>query len=545
MYGQGYAPAVGGDEEDYLYQQQGNGSASDSDNIDSDVEDKILSHFYYQSNEQATISATAPAQPSRTSTPVPLRRKLVPERLTEPTESNNNNNNDAANNEDQSSKYKIESKRRKTGNNWEISELAARTASELNANSALSSDDENHSSRADGAVSVTVIPAFRPATNSDDACSSTDEDGQLHENGTPSSTRNELLKPIVSAENTVSYNASDDDAVNDYLDSVATSGLTTPPGAVTPSTQLNGTGSQQAIGRQLVQIDTLLSPSSNTNPAGAILHNIPVKRSLDPEDNEYDYLDEAEIQGRNRYFMEEKEMVCRKCHKSGHVAKECTTVTCMVCGHEGHETKNCKLTGNVCHRCNMRGHIAVDCPMRSGKRRERQRTTGCERCNSRSHHTDECSTIWRSYVYSDPPPLKYNEVTPWCYNCACSGHFGDDCLAPRGRGASAFLDNTAFNFGNCPGRCVGEPNLHQLDRNRYTSGSSTPHRGRHGVPANREERRRESGYGRRDARGHRPDYRKKRSSAGGSRAKPIHISTKKKSASSSRGSGSVSVHQHR
>ncbi|KAJ2171435.1 hypothetical protein GGH16_002856, partial [Coemansia sp. RSA 560] len=137
----------------------------------------------------------------------------------------------------------------------------------------------------------------------------------------------------------------------------------------------------------------------------SIVHTVSTKRPRD-EENEYDYLDEAEIQGHNRYFMEEKETICRKCHRGGHIAKDCTTVVCMICGKDDHSAKNCKQTGVVCHGCNMRGHLMSECPQRKGERNARPRA--CERCGSHKHHTDECSNIWRKYVYNVPPPLKYN-----------------------------------------------------------------------------------------------------------------------------------------
>ncbi|KAJ2299867.1 hypothetical protein IWW55_004070, partial [Coemansia sp. RSA 2706] len=61
--------------------------------------------------------------------------------------------------------------------------------------------------------------------------------------------------------------------------------------------------------QQTVHIDALLSPviPSAPMPAGSMVHTVAAKRPRD-EENEYDYLDEAEIQGRNRYFMEEKEV---------------------------------------------------------------------------------------------------------------------------------------------------------------------------------------------------------------------------------------------
>ncbi|KAJ2123363.1 hypothetical protein IW147_002576 [Coemansia sp. RSA 720] len=149
----------------------------------------------------------------------------------------------------------------------------------------------------------------------------------------------------------------------------------------------------------------LPGPTATPQTPDSLVHTVSTKRPRD-EENEYDYLDEAEIQGHNRYFMEEKETICRKCHRGGHIAKDCTTVVCMICGKDDHSAKNCKQTGVVCHGCNMRGHLMSECPQRKGEGNARPRS--CERCGSHKHHTDECSNIWRKYVYKVPPPLKYN-----------------------------------------------------------------------------------------------------------------------------------------
>ncbi|KAJ1665371.1 hypothetical protein IW140_001457 [Coemansia sp. RSA 1813] len=522
MYGGEYGTdAFDEGEDERLYQQQGGNTDEDSDNIDSDVEEKILSHLYYQSNEQATSSAPTPTQVSRISTPVVARRSVPKKKSLESKKTKQGT--PVSDKEDQESKYAIGSKRRKQENSWKLSDLAAPTDSEQKADSEHSSDEEGELSNPPNghALSVTMVPAYRTATNSDDGVASEDEPS--HENGTQraAASRN------VSASHTVSYNASDDDAVNDYLDNVASSGLVTPPNTIGMASANGLAGvAEHDMEHQLVQVDTLLSPTTQANTAGAVLHEVPAKRAFDPEDNEYDYLDEAEIQGHNRYFMEEKEIICRRCHKAGHIAKDCTTVTCMVCGKEGHMSKDCKLTGNVCHRCNMRGHIAVDCPQQqSGDRRDRNKVSGCERCKLRTHHTDECPTIWRRYVYAGHRPLKYNDVKPWCYNCGCSGHFGDDCTIPRGRGANAFLGNTAFSFDNCPGHCIGDSNLHS-GRNSYRgaggsggySSSRPPRRGGK-FASSREERRRDDGHGRRDWRNHRGSDGPKRKSPSGSSKK--------------------------
>ncbi|KAJ2557490.1 hypothetical protein EV175_001317 [Coemansia sp. RSA 1933] len=514
-------------DDDRLYQQQGgdNSNGADSDNIDSDVEDKILSHLYYQSNDQATsIAPTPTTQTPHTSTPAALSRRTNPGKSPHPTETGKSVRippGPESDTEDHESKYAIGSKRRKQENSWNLSDLAN---TDQNAEPAHSSGEEGElsgSSSNGQSVSVTIVPAFRTATNSDDEGTSDDNGQHSHANGTTHGD---------GSSHAVSYNASDDDAVNDYLDTVASSGLATPPNTTKSPATANGHSGAAShdMEHQLVQIDTLLSPGAQAT--GAVLHDVSAKRSLDPEDNEYDYLDEAEIQGRNRYFMEEKEIICRRCQKPGHVAKDCTTITCMVCGNEGHLSKDCKLTGSVCHRCNMRGHIAADCPQHSrGGYRDRGRPpAGCERCQIRTHHTDECPTIWRRYVYAGHRPLKYNDVRPWCYNCAQSGHFGDDCLAQRGRGANAFLGSTAFGATNCPGRCIGASNMHSGGgggrnssyRGSIVSGHSSSRPPRRGgkFSAGREERRRDEG---------RRDWRRQKDAEGNKRRSSGRPSKKK------------------
>ncbi|KAJ1936406.1 hypothetical protein EC988_008204, partial [Linderina pennispora] len=239
------------------------------------------------------------------------------------------------------------------------------------------------------------------------------------------------------AKSALAFNT-EDETVDNYLDSVSATGQATPHESAP-------TG--EPMERKLIQVATLLRlDESNAEPAAAAAKST--------ADDSFDYLDEAEFQGRNRYFLEEEEIICRKCHKPGHIAKDCTTITCMVCGKEGHLSKDCNLSGAVCHRCNMRGHIAADCPLKSGGQGSRY---SCHRCYSQNHHSEECPTIWRRYTYAYPPLKKYNSVTPFCYNCALKGHFGDDCSRPRCRGASSFWNDTAFNASNCPGACPTPP----------------------------------------------------------------------------------------
>ncbi|KAJ1960996.1 hypothetical protein GGI12_003495 [Dipsacomyces acuminosporus] len=502
------------DYDDELYRENEGSSSSNSgsEDIDSDVEEKILSHLYYQSGQNATSAALHARQPSdkaradsgaieiidATQSSCRAKTNAVPQSSNSPAQPSSKVS--------EESKYQIKPKQR---NRTSPSDFANSTS---NGNSGSSSDNDNDNNDSDSdndsdnddgdgdgdgnddakrSISITVVPAFRSATNSDD------EDVDTISISVDSGTGN--ASDVISGD--LSFNANDDSTNDDYLDSVAHSGLVTP---MTPTRSTIGTISEEPMKRQLIQIDNLLSPHGPSTPApSAMAHTISAKRPRDPEDGEYDYLDEAEFQGKNRYFMEEEEIICRKCHKPGHIAKDCTTVTCMVCGKEGHETKDCKLRGTVCHRCNMRGHVASECPSRSGK--HSRYASFCERCSSRDHHSEECSTIWRRYVYTHPPPKKYNSVEPYCYNCSAKGHFGDECSKPI-RGVNSFMGDTAFNSENCPGSCGQPPAKHTRRSNGYSerhSGSRSSssyrdrdsNRSRYGNPApNREERRRESGY---------------------------------------------------
>ncbi|KAJ1941762.1 hypothetical protein FBU59_003403, partial [Linderina macrospora] len=340
MFGAGFDNTY----EDDLYRDNADESGSSSD-IDSDTEEKILSHLYYQSEAKATAAA-----PSKTNGHAADHSKDC-------------NNNDEDENDEAESKYQAHA----NGSKRRSQTSGAQTTDQVQ-------------------FAVTGVPPFRSATNSE-----SDSDGSP-------------------AKSTLAFNT-EDDSVDNYLDSVSATGQATPHGL----TAVGG----ETMERKLIQVATLLGRDEST------AENT-VKDNDDMDEN-FDYLEEAKFQGKNRYFLEEEEIICHKCHKPGHTAKNCDTITCMVCGKEGHLAKDCHLSGSVCYRCNMRGHIAADCPLQSGGHGSRY---SCKRCYSRNHHSEECPTIWRHYTYTYPPPKKYNSVTPFCYNCAIEGHFGDDCTRP-------------------------------------------------------------------------------------------------------------------
>ncbi|KAJ2899656.1 hypothetical protein GGI21_000982 [Coemansia aciculifera] len=458
-----YGAEFGDSYEDELYRDNPSGEdTGDSDAIDSDTEEKILSHIYYQSSTATPKAAEALAPKRRLKSPL------------ERTQSETDDDSDYS-----ESKYQIEKKRRRR-------RQRQCTASDLtdisNPSKATSGNDKDseYSDSGDQSISVTVVRPFRSATLSDE------------EHGIPVDMRD------------VSFNTHDDMAVDSYLDSVTSTGLVTPA---------RNSDEGAAMEHHHIQIDAL----QLTSPP-ALEHAVLMRRAdADPDvdaDDEYGYLDEVEFQGRNRYFMEEKEIICRKCHRPGHIAKECTTVTCTVCGKDGHTSKDCKMTGNVCHACNMRGHVSSECPQRSNSGSSQQRSRLCDRCNSRSHHTEECATIWRRYVYAGSRAPQYLDVTAWCYNCASRGHFGDDCQRSAATGSLAFQGDTAFGAVNCPGNMINVSNPRQQQSHSSQYDSSSGGDRQHSSPAgrqysrssgrqyssssghqNREERRREHGFG--------------------------------------------------
>ncbi|KAJ1857740.1 hypothetical protein LPJ73_001995 [Coemansia sp. RSA 2703] len=342
---------------------------------------------------------------------------------------------------------------------------AATPVHQQNATSKHSDDEDAEDSKYNigtSRISVAVVRPFRSSTLTDDEDDASDNemdvDTQAKSNG-----------------NTVSYNASDDEAVDDYLDSVATSGQLTPTRPLS-STLSNTPFVDSVMQQQSITIDS-------TSPQTPV-HSVPIRHA---GESEYDYLDDMEIMGHNRYFMEEKEIICRKCKGSGHIAKECDVQICMLCGEKGHLARECKHSGNVCHRCNMRGHMSAECPQQSSKRGRGQSNT-CRRCRAMNHHTEECPTIWRKYVYKGKRPLVYEDVTAWCYNCAREGHFGDDCPSDQPTWSLSFYGHTAYRLLNCPGRVPEDTssrsrreNYSRRDTHSYQRSSTTPINQRLGV----------------------------------------------------------------
>ncbi|KAG0048054.1 hypothetical protein BGZ83_006942 [Gryganskiella cystojenkinii] len=138
----------------------------------------------------------------------------------------------------------------------------------------------------------------------------------------------------------------------------------------------------------------------------------------------------------------------------GHLEDE--EFKCTVCGaKDEHVSQECPLS--VCFNCNKKGHIAEKCP----KPRGYGRYADCRKCGSTRHATEDCPTVWRTYVVKSTVPL--TPVVAYCYNCGAVGHFGDDCnmLRPmyaRGDTASAFNMSSIGRSGQ-PGSTRDAPGV--------------------------------------------------------------------------------------
>ncbi|KAK9470570.1 uncharacterized protein V1510DRAFT_357200, partial [Dipodascopsis tothii] len=147
--------------------------------------------------------------------------------------------------------------------------------------------------------------------------------------------------------------------------------------------------------------------------------------------------------GDGRYFgriEDNHDPICMNCHEPGHIASECRMILCQTCGEkDDHTTARCPKTLR-CNNCNKLGHDRSQC-------NETKRDIYCSRCRSTRHAYENCPSVWRCYSLSHKP-LKEVQ-TLYCYNCARSGHYGDDCNAPRLMNMRKG-DDSAFCRANLP-----------------------------------------------------------------------------------------------
>ncbi|KAI6164841.1 hypothetical protein EDD17DRAFT_1558305 [Pisolithus thermaeus] len=180
---------------------------------------------------------------------------------------------------------------------------------------------------------------------------------------------------------------------------------------------------------------------------------------VDPDDDYIDFLDyeDRRAPGLVRYFEVEADgtaqakpsiFKCKNCGAEGsHKTFECPVLICLTCGaRDEHSTRSCPIS-KTCYTCGMKGHINKTCPNRFSRSLNSDLYDDCDRCGSKGHRTNECPTVWRIYQYvTDEERVLIREnrdarqhlrigqggegyigTDDWCYNCANTGHLGDDC----------------------------------------------------------------------------------------------------------------------
>ncbi|KAG9325357.1 hypothetical protein KVV02_004132 [Mortierella alpina] len=197
----------------------------------------------------------------------------------------------------------------------------------------------------------------------------------------------------------------------------------------------------------------------NDDAQGLDEHYLDVgRKDAEDERSEFDleaelgHLDDQKFLGRGRYYLESKasasQRACFNCGQPGHLSRDCIVMVCHICGAVGeHSYRECPAM--KCLNCLKTGHTADACPMPRGHGRRNV----CSKCLRNDHPTEDCPSVWRQYVTTSSKPLQ--SIVPYCYNCAASLHFGDDCNRQRpnyARAGSAFRGHQIFEMPTSSGR---------------------------------------------------------------------------------------------
>nr|XP_012624562.1 zinc finger CCHC domain-containing protein 7 [Microcebus murinus]XP_012624563.1 zinc finger CCHC domain-containing protein 7 [Microcebus murinus]XP_012624564.1 zinc finger CCHC domain-containing protein 7 [Microcebus murinus] len=131
-----------------------------------------------------------------------------------------------------------------------------------------------------------------------------------------------------------------------------------------------------------------------------------------------------------RYYTDNKNVICRNCDKRGHLSKNCLAPRklrpCYLCSKIGHSMDFCPSA--LCVNCSMPTRFGHKCLFPNSWNQE------CDRCHMQGHYTDACPEIWRQYHLTTKPGPPQKPKTPsrpsalaYCYICAQKGHYGHEC----------------------------------------------------------------------------------------------------------------------
>lgn len=136
----------------------------------------------------------------------------------------------------------------------------------------------------------------------------------------------------------------------------------------------------------------------------------------------------------NRYYTEDKNVICRNCNFRGHLSKNCPAPkklpACCLCGQRGHLQYSC--SSPYCSNCFMPGHFYQNCTERPYWQKK------CHRCAMVGHYADACPEIWRQYHLTVKlgrikisKSASSQKSIVYCYNCGRRGHCGYECRERR------------------------------------------------------------------------------------------------------------------